>query len=207
MAKSTPEKLIDAALEIFAEQGYQNSTVQQIVERAGTNIAAINYHFGDKASFYGEVVSHALKQGERGDQADFGENQGPEDQLRTFVRWFIHHAVGINQKPSFLDQIHLQEMMNPSPVLDKVVESFIRPNHMKLRAIVTSLLPEGATEHQIRHHCFSVIGQCLHYKFAQPVMTRLYTDIEFSEDYDNVLAEHIANVSLAGMRVAHEKSS
>ncbi len=207
MAKDTREKLIEAALEVFAEQGYQNSTIQQIVDHAGTNIAAINYHFGDKASFYGEVISHALSQGKCGTPADFGEDLAPEEQLSIFVRWFIHHAVGVNKQPSFLDQIQLQEMMNPSPVLDKVVEKFIRPNHMKLRAIVTSLLPKSASEQQIRHHCFSVIGQCLHYKFAAPVMTRLYSDIEFSEDYANELAEHIANVSLAGMRATYETES
>ena len=205
MAKSTREKLIDAALEVFAEQGYQNSTVQQIVERAGTNIAAINYHFGDKASFYGHVVTHALTLENCGEQADFGEDLGPEDQLRTFIRWFIHHAVGINRNPSFLDQIHMQEMMNPSPVLDTVVENFIRPNHMKLRGIITALLPKDANEQQIRHHAFSVIGQCLHYKFARPVMERLYKDIAFTPDYADALAEHIANVSLAGMRAAHGK--
>lgn len=205
MAKSTREKLIEAALEVFAEQGYQHSTVQQIVERAGTNIAAINYHFGDKASFYGHVVSHALSAENGAEQADFGENLGPEDQLRTFVRWFIHHAVGINRRPSFLDQIHMQEMMNPSPVLDTVVEKFIRPNHMKLRAIVAALLPKGASEQQIRHHAFSVIGQCLHYKFARPVLERLYDDIEFTPEYADVLADHVANVSLAGIRAQHEK--
>ena len=205
MAKSTREKLIEAALEVFAEQGYQNATVQQIVERAGTNIAAINYHFGDKASFYGHVVSHALSAEKCTEQADFGENLGPEEQLRTFVRWFIHHAVGINRNPSFLDQIHMQEMMNPSPVLDTVVENFIRPNHMKLRAIVTALLPKGASEQQIRHHAFSVIGQCLQYKFARPVMERLYKDLDFTPDYADVVAEHIADVSVAGMRAQHER--
>lgn len=205
MAKSTREKLIDAAIEVFAEQGYQNSTVQQIVERAGTNIAAINYHFGDKASFYGHVVTQALSEENLGEQADFGENLSPEEQLRTFVGWFINHAVGVNRKPSFLDSVHMQEMMNPSPVLDTIVENFIRPNHMKLRAIVTALLPDGASEQQIRHHAFSVIGQCLHYKFARPVMERLYKDIEFSPEYADVLADHIANVSIAGMRALHGK--
>ncbi len=205
MAKSTREKLIDAAIEVFAEVGFKNSTVQQIVEHAGTNIAAINYHFGDKASFYAEVVSHALNEDSCGEHPEFDENLAPEEQLRAFVQWFIHHAVGVNKKPSFLDQIHMQEMMNPSPVLDTVVENFIRPSHMKLRAIVTALLPKGATEQQIRHHAFSVIGQCLHYKLGRPVMERLYSDIEFTADYADVLAKHIANVSIAGMRAMHEK--
>ena len=199
MRKSTRAKLIEAALEVFGERGYQNSTIQQIVEHAGTNIAAINYHFGDKARFYDEVVSHALSQ--LAERADFGDDQAPPDeQLRRFIRWFMSHVVGVTDPSSFLEKIHMQEMMNPSPILSKVVETFIRPNHMKLRAIVTALLPAGATEQHVRHHCFSVIGQCLHYKFGRPVIQRLYPDIAFTADYADVLAEHIADVSLAGMR-------
>ncbi len=201
MAKTTREKLIDAALEIFGERGYQNATIQQIVDRAGTNIAAINYHFGDKARFYDEVVSHALNLNQWAEHADFGDDRTPpEEQLRRFIRWFIHHVVGVTTPPSFLEKIHMQEMMSPSPILNKFVETFIRPNHLKLRAIVTALLPPGATEQHVRHHCFSVIGQCLHYKFGRPVMHRLYDDIEFTEAYADVLAEHVAHVSLAGMR-------
>ncbi len=207
MAKTTREKLICAALEVFAEQGYQSSTVQQIIKRAGTNIAAINYHFGDKASFYGEVVSHALEQTQSSEQADSVGNLLPEEQLRKFIHWFIHHAVGANKNPSFIDQIHMQEIMNPSPVLDKVVEKFIRPNHIKMREVVCALLPTDATEEMIRHHCFSVIGQCIHYKFGRPVMERLYPDIDFTDNYVDKLADHIANVSLAGMRAEHEKKT
>ena len=201
MRKSTRAKLIEAALEVFGERGYHNATIQQIVRRAGTNVAAINYHFGGKAQFYGEVVSHALNLDRDAERVDFGD-EPPEEQLRTFVFWFVHHVVGIHKPSSSLEKIHIQEMVNPSPILDTLVETFIRPNHMKLRAIVAALLPDDATEQDIRHHCFSVIGQCLHYKFARPVMDRLYADIEFTEDYVNALAEHISSVSLAGMRAA-----
>ena len=200
MGKRTRAKLIEAALEVFGERGYHHATIQQIVRRAGTNVAAVNYHFGDKAQFYGEVVSHALNLDRDAERIDLGDARTPpEEQLRTFVFWFVHHVVGMHKPSSSLEKIHIQEMVNPSPILDTLVDTFIRPNHMKLRAIVAALLPHDATEQEIRHHCFSVIGQCLHYKFARPVMDRLYAGIEFTEDYVNALAGHIANVSLAGM--------
>lgn len=205
MTITTRQKLINAAQALFAEQGYQSATIQQIVERAGTNIAAVNYHFGDKANFYGEVVSHALSAREFTEIHE-DSDVSAEEQLQSFVAWFIHNAVGVDKEPSFLDQIHMQEMINPSPVLDTIVEKFIKPNHMRLRSIVTALLPKNASEQQIRHHAFSIIGQCLHYKFAYPVMTRLYDDIEFTEEYAAVLAEHITHVSLAAMRDANKGS-
>ena len=151
------------------------------------------------------MVSHALNLDQQDEErVDFGD-EPPEEQLRTFVFWFVHNIVGLHKPSSSLEKIHIQEMVNPSPILDTLVETFIRPNHMKLRAIVAALLPADATEQDIRHHCFSVIGQCLHYKFARPVMDRLYDDIEFTEDYVNALAEHITHVSLAGMRAVPQQ--
>ncbi len=48
MARSTRSDLLDAAAELFAAHGYHQTTHAEICERAGANIAAINYHFGDK---------------------------------------------------------------------------------------------------------------------------------------------------------------
>jgi len=43
----TQEKLLKAASEVFAEKGCQNTTVAEIGRRAGSNVAAVNYHFGN----------------------------------------------------------------------------------------------------------------------------------------------------------------
>ena len=55
----TRQRLLDTAGEVFAEKGFQAATVRQICGMAGVNIAAINYHFGDKERLYIEAVKHA----------------------------------------------------------------------------------------------------------------------------------------------------
>ena len=198
MSKNTREKLLDAALDVFAEQGYQSATVQQIVKRAGVNIAAINYHFRDKASFYAEVVIYGLEQ-QCEEPPDFtNENTSPQQQLHAFIHWFLQRSLGVGET-TLLDQIHMQEMMQPSPVLDKVVEKLIRPTHLKLREIVTRLLPEQASEDHIRYHCFSIIGQCNLYNLGKPIIMRLYPDMQLNEVKIEALVQHIVTVSLAGL--------
>jgi len=203
MATDTPQRLLDAALDVFAEQGYQAATIQEIVKRAGTNIAAVNYHFRDKANFYAEVIVYGCESDAA--RPDFLVAEQPEQQLFAFIQWFLQRGLKIGSE-SLLDQIHMQELANPSPVLDKVVEKLIRPVHWQLREIVSALLPENSTEETVRFHCFSVIGQCNLYKIGKPIMMRLYPDLELDEQAIERLVAHIYAVSLAGIRAEHHSS-
>lgn len=54
---STKEKIIKVTMEIIAAEGFQNVTIRKIANRAGVNLAAVNYHYGSKDA----VINEALK--------------------------------------------------------------------------------------------------------------------------------------------------
>src|SRR3954467_2625064 len=60
MEEATRDRLLDAAERLFAEQGYQATTMRGLTARAEANIAAVNYHFGGKQSLLEAVVHRAL---------------------------------------------------------------------------------------------------------------------------------------------------
>src|SRR5262245_12590039 len=85
---ATRQRLLDAAGEVFAEHGYRAATVRDICERAGANVAAVNYHFGDKDRLYEAVVrfAHDCALAEYPPQLGVEEGAAPEVRLLAFVR-------------------------------------------------------------------------------------------------------------------------
>ena len=60
IADDTQAKLLEAAGQVFAEVGFQAATVREICARAGANVAAVNYHFGDKMGLYIEALRQSM---------------------------------------------------------------------------------------------------------------------------------------------------
>lgn len=60
--KDTQHKLIKTAARLFAQKGFSGTSVRQISTAAGTNVAAVHYHFGDKRGLYLATVAHLVDQ-------------------------------------------------------------------------------------------------------------------------------------------------
>ena len=53
----TKEKILAAAKEVFAEQGFEGTTIRAITERAQANVSAVNYHFGSKEELFRQIIA------------------------------------------------------------------------------------------------------------------------------------------------------
>ena len=57
---TTAESLLDVGQRLFAERGYDASSVRDITGSAGANVGAVTYHFGSKEALYQAVLERAL---------------------------------------------------------------------------------------------------------------------------------------------------
>src|SRR6476660_2306183 len=57
---STKDRILGAAEELFAAQGFASTSLRQVTSRADVNIAAVNYHFGSKDNLVNEVFRRRM---------------------------------------------------------------------------------------------------------------------------------------------------
>jgi AcrR family transcriptional regulator len=59
---STKNKILDAAENLFAIQGFNGTSLREITSRAEVNLAAVNYHFGSKKELIKSVMSRYMNE-------------------------------------------------------------------------------------------------------------------------------------------------
>lgn len=197
---TTRERIIDAAGVIFAERGFDSTTVRDICQSAGANVAAVNYYFGDKQRLYVEAVVRAHRgRMERARLPEWSADTSPEEKLTDFITTFIRR-VRTGPDDTWHTRLIMREITHPTAACAELVQSSIRPQFDILIKILRELLPDISDDKQLHLTAFSIVGQCLFYHFADPVVRNLLS----ADDYDGlsveILANHIASFSLAALR-------
>lgn len=196
----TRERLLDAAGEVFAERGYHDATIREICGRAKANVASVNYHFGDKRGLYKEVLGHADRcAAQMKTKPLSGVGGDPEVRLRGFITGYVAAMLDCG-RTTWHGRLLAREMMEPSPVLDDIVNESIRPRSMILQEIVGELLGPGASEEQVIRCKFSIIGQCLLYHSGRHVLQRLHPGFELTLESVETVARHITEFSVAAIK-------
>jgi AcrR family transcriptional regulator len=198
----TRQRLLDAAGEEFADRGFRNATVRDICKRADANIAAINYHFGDKEKLYAATVHYAHLCATRHDVVGAvaaAKDLSPEQRLHAFVRTFL---VGIldTGRPVWHAKLMAREIAEPTDVLDEIAQHTVRPRLAALSGIIREVIGPDAPQQVVMNCARSVVGQILFYHFARPMLVRVFPDEPFDATKLDELAEHITAFTLQGLR-------
>jgi len=198
----TRERLLEAAGEVMAELGVRGATVRKICQRAGANVAAVNYHFGDKEGLHRAVVRHAFQAAHQRHPVPPIDPDAPvEAALRPVIASLLARLFSVGQ--SWHGRVIARELVDPSAALDEVVEGFIRPLVTRLEGLLARACPSlGAEERRL--HVLTLVGQCVFFRHARPVLDVLYgAEAYAGPDAVAALTDHILDVFLRGLPLAH----
>jgi AcrR family transcriptional regulator len=193
----TREKLLEAAGPIFANRGYQATTIREICAGAGANVAAINYHFGDKLGLYTEV----LQQSVRAAQVLAVHNApdhitSPEDVLRSLIRARLRSING-KDLPDWHPRLLAHEFAQPTPALRQLIDKLSRPIYKRLLELIGRIIGLPPDDDNTRLCAISVVGQVLAYVLPGPLLTEIWPQLRMTPEQVERVADHIADFSLS----------
>jgi len=193
----TRNRLLHAACEVFAEKGYRNARVAEICHRAGANVAAVNYYFGDKASLYAEAWEYAFNEYAM-PESPLPMQSNPESQLKSHIYFLIQNFMEKGLEGNFT-RLYLMELANPTGLIRDSWHDMIKPRRQKLIGIIEKILGVKTTDEAVLFCELSIISQC------RSLLTINRSDLEYllgqplSPDLIKRLADHIARFSIAGI--------
>jgi TetR/AcrR family transcriptional regulator, regulator of cefoperazone and chloramphenicol sensitivity len=197
----TRSRLLEAAMRLFAERGFGKVTVRDITAEAGANLAAVSYHFRDKAGLYEAVLALALRSAHEMNAEVMLPKEGhsPEERLRHYVRRYLPRIIRADGRGGIY-QLLRHEMSDPTPIARTYVRQAIMPRIEFLIEIVREMLGETATDPRVQHCVMSIQAQCLFF-LPDPFKNMVAEGWQPTTDERiREVADHIADFSLAGIR-------
>ncbi len=150
-------RLLDAALALFAEKGFAKTSTREIALAAQINIASISYYFGDKAGLYKAVFTDPRSNPTLPPEQIDDPAQPLEWALVNLMRTFVEPL-----KQGHLVQqckrLHFREMLEPTGIWQEEVDSNIKPAHNALVAALCRHLHLAQPDDDIHRLALSIAG-------------------------------------------------
>ncbi|MBN1589558.1 MAG: CerR family C-terminal domain-containing protein [Pirellulales bacterium] len=199
----TRGRIIDAAGEVFAEKGFRAGTIREICRRAGVNLASVNYYFGDKEHLYIEAFKLAHPAGPEPNLAqDWPDGALPNEKLRAFIHEMFKRLLRV-ESPAWQMRLLQREILEPTPFCMDVMREYFLAKSTHLMSVLDEVLPPEMPLYRRHQIGFSIIGQCVYFRAASPVIRMVIGEREQSEHHTvESLTDHVCEFVLAGLGLA-----
>ena len=201
----TRQRLLEAAGAVFAEHGFKNATVREICKHAEANVAAINYHFGDKQALYSETLRYWIRESLAKYPPNMGidEHATPQQKLHAYVRSFFWRIFD-EGRPSWYGKLIARDDRtdtragrlregNDAADLSTPPRHHPRTHSQRDRRTASPNAP-------------SVMGQIVFYHHCRPAIDKIYPDVCYSREEIDRLAAHVTKFSLAALASINEET-
>lgn len=180
--EATRERLLLTGLRLFAQRGFSATSTREIAQAAGANVAAIAYHFGDKAGLYRAAFFEPLCESQAEIEPPWLTRDMPLEE--AFAHYFSVFVEPLNQGEAsrLCVQLRMREMLEPTGLWAEEIANDIRPLHEALLVLLMRALalPQPDDDLQRLALCISALGVHLHVgrDVADAVAPQLHQDPE-----------------------------
>jgi TetR/AcrR family transcriptional regulator, regulator of cefoperazone and chloramphenicol sensitivity len=132
---------------LFAQRGYDGTSIRDICTEAKTNIAAVSYHFGDKMGLYKAVIEFGIDLGTK--KFPFPTQKNNEEPQHLLCRQIESLLCRINGTPEsrWYDQIVKREILFPQKNIGNIIDEYcIKPDYVIFTATLKLIEPTAPQE-------------------------------------------------------------
>ena len=201
--ENTRERILAAAEILFARKGYRAVSIREIIQAAHCNLAAVNYHFGQKQNLYLEVFRSRWIPRAKRVQAVFRESLNKESShsieaiIRLLTDVFLQGPL-TEEERHLHHQLMAREQAEPSEALELIIKEVMQPFFGEITGLLRPGLPESVGDDALRLPLLSLFSQILYFCFAKAAVTRI-TGREYDALFKAHLSDHIVGFCLHGL--------
>lgn len=195
----TRERLLRAAIAVFADHGYAGASVRRICQRARANPAAVKHYFGNKDGLYQEVL-HVASSAFAGDETGWVERgeRPPEALLRDMIRHQLRPVLRRNTIGRYL-RVFAWEDMAPSRPYKQFLASGRVPVVARASTIARELLSPDATNEEVAVATVWLMNQAMPFVRSRDTLTAPPFGLRFDQAMVDRLADRLTRLALAGL--------
>jgi AcrR family transcriptional regulator len=184
------ERLLQAAMRLFGEQGFSKTSTREIAQAAGANVAAISYYFGDKAGLYQACFTAICK--------PIDDNIALFDQPHFTLRQSLHGYYQQMIAPllagadaDVLLRLFYREMLEPTGIWQREIETNIKPEHMALVGVLCRHLGLSQPNDSVHRLGYAIAAMCVQMLIARDVVAHITPHMMASPEAIDAWARHL----------------
>jgi len=200
----TREAIIKAAVHLFADKGFDGTSVRDIVTKARVNQAAINYHFKTKDGLYLEVLKTAFETLTTAGGFEPGtlKSLSREEALRGFLRQQLRPLLFRDDLSRYI-RLFAWESAHPSKIFLKFMATNTTSYMTAAVDIVRKFLSPGADQRTALCAAIWLMGQCNVFVRNRELLAREPFGIMADEPFVEELTELVTRLALGGLLKAN----
>jgi TetR/AcrR family transcriptional regulator, regulator of cefoperazone and chloramphenicol sensitivity len=196
-------RLLDAAMRLFAEHGFAKTSTRDIAEAAQVNISSISYYFGDKAGLYRAVFTDPRSNPDMDPQL-FDDPNVP---LATVIKCLLGAMVEPLKTGDLMEccaKLHFREMLEPTGVWLEEIDRVIKPAHTGLVRLLCRHLgvaldtaDANTTDDDVHRLAFSITGLAVTLMVSGDPMKALRPSLLATPQAIDTYIERMADYAMA----------
>ncbi|WP_424981745.1 TetR family transcriptional regulator C-terminal domain-containing protein [Maritalea sp. S77] len=157
--RANEKKILEAALEVFSQNGFRGSTIDQIAEEAGMSKPNLLYYFKSKQDIHETLLSRLLDSW-LAPLRELSEDGDPLEEILNYVRRKIEMARDFPRE----SRLFANEIVQGAPRIKPILEGEINQLVLDKSAIMRKWMQEGRIKQvDPRHLIFSIWATTQHY--------------------------------------------